>query len=234
MQAPGELSCLNELCGDSGPFAARPDGDARRRTRDAVLWLVAGSSAYGAAMGAWSSFELSLYAAIKLPVLLVATAGVNALANGVVARAAGYRLSLGDALRVVVAAFALAGIVLGSLAPVVLLFDRTVPAPWSPAAWRSHDLLGVLHVAAIAIAGTAAVVRQRRWLAEFAPRREPGALAFAWLALNLFVGAQLAWNLRPWFGSPGMASEFLREHPFDGTCYESVFRLVAQSTFDPK
>ncbi|MCC6407654.1 MAG: hypothetical protein IT453_10825 [Planctomycetes bacterium] len=234
MQAPSAFSCLPELCGDAGPFAARRDGRGQLRTRDAVLWLVAGSAAYGAAMGAWSSYELALYAAIKLPLLLFATAGVNALANGVVARAAGYRLSLGAALRVVIASFSLVGIVLGSLAPVVLLFDRTVPGPWSPAAWRSHDLLGALHVAAIAIAGTAAVVRQRRWLADFAPRGEPGALAFAWLALNLFVGAQLAWNLRPWFGSPGLTSEFLREHPFDGTFYESVFRLVAQSTFDPK
>jgi hypothetical protein len=214
------------LCGDRL--------DVRADARETWVLLVAGSAAYGAAIGAWHSLELALYAAVKLPLLLVATASVNALANGVAARAAGYRLSLADSFGAVMSAFALAASVLAALTPVVLLFDRALPGPWSAVAWRSHDALGCAHVAAIAVAGSAAVLRQRRWLAAFAPRTQPGALALAWLALNLFVGAQLAWNLRPWFGSPGMASEFLRARPFDGTFYDSVFRLVTQLTFDPK
>ena len=74
MQAPNALFALAELsnlAGDAGPFAdARPE-QVRRSTRDAALLLVGGSAAYGAAMGAWSSFELALYAAIKLPLLTV-------------------------------------------------------------------------------------------------------------------------------------------------------------------
>jgi hypothetical protein len=44
--------------------------------------------------------------------------------------------------------------------------------------------------------------------------------------VNLLVGAQISWNLRPWFGSPGMSVAFLREHPFDGTFYDSVFHMI--------
>ena len=44
----------------------------------------------------------------------------------------------------------------------------------------------------------------------------------AWLLVNLIVGAQISWNLRPWFGTPGMSGEFLRPEPFDGNFYESL------------
>jgi len=47
-----------------------------------------------------------------------------------------------------------------------------------------------------------------------------------WLALNLVLGAQISWNLRPWFGTHYLPVAFLREHPFDGTFYESVFRML--------
>ena len=53
---------------------------------------------------------------------------------------------------------------------------------------------------------------------------------FVWLAINLVVGAQISWNLRPWFGSPGLEVEFLRAHPFEGTFYESVFQMLRERT----
>lgn len=236
MQGESPWTSLGTTCSETPPFATR----SATRTFASIAWLVLGSAAYGAAMGGWNSLELAGYTALKLPLLLLATVLVDGLANAAVARASGYRLTLTESLGAGLAAFALAGVVLGSLAPVVGFFDRALPAPWSRAAWRSHDWLGLVHVLAIALAGTAAVRRQRRWLAAYAPptrrgarpARSAGALAFAWLALDLVVGAQLAWNLRPWFGSPGMPSEFLRDRPFDGTFYESVFRLVVQLFFD--
>lgn len=196
----------------------------------APLACIAGGGAlYGAAIGAWRDPLLGLYVAIKLPLVLAATAVVDALANGLWARRLGIDLSLAQSLRAVLTAFALAALVLGSLAPVVLLFDLTLPAAASTQAWLAHDLLGLTHVAAIAFAGTLAMLRQQRWIAELCGSpREARRVVLLWLAINLAVGAQLTWNLRPWFGSPGMPIEFLREHPFEGTFYESVFRMLAQ------
>jgi hypothetical protein len=82
-------------------------------------------------------------------------------------------------------------------------------------------------VAFIALAGTIAIARQRDWIAEVCPGlRGAHALAAVWLMVNLLVGAQLSWNLRPWFGTPGMEVEFLREQPFAGTFYESFVRMI--------
>ena len=90
---------------------------------------------------------------------------------------------------------------------------------------------GIAHVFAISTAGIVAVLRQRQWLSERCPTSpHTRNVACVWLAINLIVGAQLSWNLRPWFGSPRIKVEFLREHPFDGTFYESVFEMTKHLT----
>jgi hypothetical protein len=152
---------------------------------------------------------------------------VNALLNGLWAQRLGLELSLAESLRAVLLSFALAALVLAAFAPVILFFDSSLPGPRTRGALTSHDLLGLSHVGAVAFAGITAVLRQRQWLEQ----RCPGAsqtrrVAWVWLAINLIVGAQLSWNLRPWFGSPGMKVQFLRDHPLDGTFYESVFLMT--------
>jgi uncharacterized membrane protein len=160
-------------------------------------------------------------------VLLLATALFAALANGIWARWFGLDLSLGRSLRAVLMSFALASIVLAALAPVVLLFDLTLPNGDDRAARQAHDVLGLFHVAVIALAGVVAVRRQAAWVARVSPRAHGvNAVVALWLVINLTVGAQLSWNLRPWFGSPGMQTTFLRADPFDGTFYESVLKMI--------
>jgi len=103
----------------------------------------------------------------------------------------------------------------------------TLPGPGSADARVGHDVLGLSHVLLIAFAGVAAVRRQQRWLREaFPSATHDFRVVTIWLAVNLIVGAQLSWNLRPWFGTPGMEVEFLREDAFHGTLYESVYRMV--------
>lgn len=187
-------------------------------------------SLYGAAMGAWRDPLLALFVAVKLPLLFLSAALVAALANGMWARWLGLDLSLHRSLRAVLMAFALASVMLAACAPVVALFALTLPNGDDERARFAHDGLGLLHVAIIALAGSVAVRRQSRWIAHLSPgARGARAAVGAWLVLNLVVGAQLAWNLRPWFGSPGMPVTFLRERPFDGTFYESVLRMILHS-----
>jgi hypothetical protein len=54
---------------------------------------------------------------------------------------------------------------------------------------------------------------------------------FGWLAGNLFLGAQIAWNLRPFIGSPRLAIEFLRSDPLRGNFYEAVWRALRHLVF---
>jgi hypothetical protein len=54
---------------------------------------------------------------------------------------------------------------------------------------------------------------------------------FSWLAGNLFLGAQLAWNLRPFIGSPTLAVQFFRDDPLRGNFYEAVWRACRHLFF---
>ncbi|HAH98263.1 MAG TPA: hypothetical protein DCO70_02935, partial [Verrucomicrobiales bacterium] len=66
---------------------------------------------------------------------------------------------------------------------------------------------------------------------DFAGTSRAGTIAFfAWLTGNLFVGAQVAWNLRPYFVSPGLKVEFLRPDPFNGNFYEAIWVAIKNIT----
>jgi hypothetical protein len=53
----------------------------------------------------------------------------------------------------------------------------------------------------------------------------------AWLAANLFLGAQISWLLRPFVGAPELPVEFLRSNAFQGNFYETVF-LALKNLFN--
>jgi hypothetical protein len=50
-------------------------------------------------------------------------------------------------------------------------------------------------------------------------------LLYVWILLFGFVGTQLAWTLRPFFGSPGM--EFSLYRQIDGNFYAEIFRTIS-------
>jgi len=49
-------------------------------------------------------------------------------------------------------------------------------------------------------------------------------LLYIWIALFGFVGTQLAWTLRPFFGSPDQPFEYFRD--IEGTFYADIFRTI--------
>jgi hypothetical protein len=50
-------------------------------------------------------------------------------------------------------------------------------------------------------------------------------LLHVWILLFGFVGTQLAWTLRPFFGSPGQPFGLYRK--IDGNFYGEIFRTIA-------
>lgn len=231
MLRPARFSAL-DLCREESGLAQRwIAGKTRGDGLRALGVLCVFAAIYGASIGAWRAPQLALFVAIKLPLLLVGTALVDGLLLALVARRFGFELSLPASLRAVLSGFALASLVLAGFAPVVLLFDLSLPAPGSQAASFAHAALGLLHVAALGFAGSVAVLRQRRWLQAWCvDPRAAARVVGVWLLINLLVGAQLSWVLRPWFGTPGMEVQFLRDDPFRGTFYESLFLMFVQLT----
>jgi hypothetical protein len=58
------------------------------------------------------------------------------------------------------------------------------------------------------------------------PQRSPSmALLYIWILLFGFVGTQLAWTLRPFFGSKGEPFAIFRT--IEGNFYAEIFRTIA-------
>jgi hypothetical protein len=51
-------------------------------------------------------------------------------------------------------------------------------------------------------------------------------LLYIWILLFGFVGTQLGWTLRPFFGSPGEKFELFRN--IDGTFYGDIFSTIGR------
>jgi hypothetical protein len=67
-------------------------------------------------------------------------------------------------------------------------------------------------------------------LRQPAPRTEKQpapsmTLLYVWILLFGFVGTQLAWTLRPFFGSPGMKFSLYRD--IDGNFYSEIIRTLS-------
>ncbi len=202
-----------------------------------ALWLamtVGGSAAFGAAMGWWRAPEQALYTAVKLPLVLLLTALGNALLNAMLAPLLGVNIGLRQSLLAVLMSFTIAGTILGGVAPLLaFVIWNAPPLAHSESAGTTHAFILLTIVAAIAFAGIAANVRLLRLLERLGGSASVARrVLFAWLAVNLLLGSQIAWNLRPFVGSPGLAVQFLRDDPFKGSFYESVFRSLGRLFLD--
>ena len=128
--------------------------------------------------------------------------------------------------------FAIAATILGGFAPITVFVWYNAPTLQSRNAILGHSMMLLTHVFAIALAGVTA----NRWLLSLLREMSGRAstartVLFSWLAGNLFLGAQLAWNLRPFIGSPRLAVQFLRDDPLHGNFYEAVWRALRHLLF---
>ena len=127
--------------------------------------------------------------------------------------------------------------VLLALAPVTLFLISTVApdpaAAASPDALRlPHNIMLLLHYSLLAIAGLFAVLRFHHILrATLPPACNRSALALLWLAAYALVGAQLAWILRPFVGSPFYPIAFIRPDALQRNVYEFFYHDIFHYLF---
>ncbi len=198
-------------------------------TRDLLL-ILAGAGAFGAALGCWRDPWQSVFAGIKLPLILLLTAAGNAMLNAMLAPLLGLRLRFRQSFLAILASFALAAAILGAFSPLAAFVIWNAP-PLAAGANDSstHAAILLLLVGVIAFAGMAANLRLLQLLRALAGDSATSwRVLLAWLAGNLFLGSQLSWVLRPFIGNPSMPVEFLRADAFRGNFYETVFRSAVQ------
>lgn len=190
-----------------------------------VIFL--GAGLFGSALGAWRAPLQSLYLAAKLPLILILTTLFNGLANGMLAPLLGLNVGFRQSLGLVLSSFAIAATILAGFSPIMLFLIWN--APVSDVSGASFYIVLLTGITAIAFAGVAASARLLGLLRALAKDAQTARkVLFVWLAGNLFLGAQISWNFRPFIGSPEMAVEFLRDDAFSGNFYEAVFRVVGR------
>jgi hypothetical protein len=216
------------LCrGDSAAIAPWLEERDPRWLLTCAVTITLGCALYGGVVGLWRAPMQAVYTAIKMPLLIFLTCGGNALLNGLLAQVLGAGLSFRQSALAILMSFTIAALILAALSPVALFIMANAPPLASAGRGIGHSITLLTDVLFVAYAGVVANRRLLRLLAQICTTPDAARRVFwSWLAGNLFLGAQLAWVLRPFIGSPGLAVQFLRDDPFRGTFYGTVYRTV--------
>jgi hypothetical protein len=194
----------------------------------ALVWIVAGAGLFGAALGSWRSGSQAMITATKFPILILLTTFGNAALNFMLAAQFGFRLRWSECLHYFLLAFVIASVCLAAFSPLILFLVWNLPAP-TPRMTTTPPGYFWLQLIAVILLAAAGIVGHRRLLQKMSRVISPSVarrVFWSWLAINLFLGSQLAWILRPFVGLPSLPVEFFRPHAFSGSFYETLFLAV--------
>lgn len=210
----------------TSPSWLRPVDDVlRQRTGRAIaacgVALVA-AMFYGAVMGSYAGNApprvlMMLFAALKVPLLVVVSFALCLPSWYVLHALLGLRDDFPEALRAVLLSQATLAVTLASLAPLVALWYVS---------FADYQQALLFNGAMFAVASLAAQIALRRSYRPLIARRPAHVWTLrAWLIVYIFVGIQMAWVLRPFVGNPGSAVTLFRKDAWDNA-YVFVARLV--------
>jgi hypothetical protein len=160
--------------------------DLPATARAALLAIAGGSALFGAALGSFRGGVQVLYAAVKLPLVVLLTAAVCAPALTAMHRALDRHAELRRDLALVLSALALASLVMAAEAPILYLAVAT---------GASYHQLILMGFGAGAVAGA---VGLGFLVAGLAPGAGRGAVALGLVLVLALVGVQMAWMGRPY------------------------------------
>jgi hypothetical protein len=223
-----EISVL--LRGEPERIAAWTGQWSARRLALHVVVIIIGTGLYGAAMGWWRDPQQALFTAVKFPLIILFTTGGNALLNAMLAPLLGLNIPFRQSFSAILMSFVIAAAILGAFSPLLAFMVWNAPS-MSPEAvsGSTYSFIKLTHVAVIAFAGITGNARLFQLLAQLGGSRTVARrVLFAWLAVNLFLGSQLSWILRPFIGSPLLPVEFFRAAALHGNFYENVFHSLLQ------
>lgn len=208
--------------------------ELRTSIRRSLIIIFIGAGCYGFSIGFWRGLEMALYVAVKTPMLLFITLLLTGFLNGLLGLVLGSGIGFRQSLLCQLLAFSLSSILLASFAPITLFLALEAPASNPEEARQAHSFYLLIHTAIIGGAGLLAVIRLFGLIRALTPDIVAARVTLlSWLASNAFVGAQLSYLLRPFFGSPGLEIAFLRKDAFNGTFYETVWNALTNLVSAP-
>jgi hypothetical protein len=175
----------------------------------------------GAALGSYRGGEQIVYAAIKLPLVLLGTAALSAPALTAIGVAVGRRARFASDLALVMSALAFGALLLCACTPLLML-GRAVELPY-------HQMI-LVTVTCFAIAGFASLHMVVKALASEGSRGW-GSGVVGLCIVFVLVGGQLAWALRPYLVRPRSPEVvFVRE--LEGSLFDSILTTTRSSRGD--
>ena len=209
------ITAVDALLRGEGRFAV---GRGRVPVAQLAGLVVAFGFAYGAAMGSSTRATQALYSGLKVPLLLAVSTFVCLPSFYVVNTLLGLREDFSAALRGILAAQAAVAAGLLSLAPLVLVLYRSTES------YRGAVLGNGVGFALATVAGQRVLARHYEPLVRRDPRHR--LCRRVWVSLYVFVAIQLAWVLRPFVGSPGLPTTFLREGAWSNAYVAVIEKLL--------
>lgn len=175
---------------------------------------------YGAVIGAFAGPLQALSSAAKLPALYLITLIICLPTLYFFNIIFGSKLTLGQHFVILLGAAAIISILLFSFAPVTLFFLATID---------NYEFFKLLNVVIFGITGFLGINFLYHGLQDLSHQDSVGQatrtqILQAWLILYAFVGSQLGWTLRPFFGAPGEPFQLFRD--MQGNFYLNVIQSI--------
>lgn len=177
---------------------------------------------YGAIIGSFQGGAQTLSSAIKLPALYLITLIVCFPTLYFFNILFGSKKSFGQHFAMLMTAVSVISVLLFSFAAVALFFRITT---------NNYQFFILLNVAFFGITGFIGIKFFYQGMQMMSQQDSEGAetrrnLLQFWLVLYAFVGTQLAWTLRPFFGRAGTPFVLFRE--MEGNFYLSIMQSLAE------
>jgi hypothetical protein len=192
--------------------------DLSPKLRSMILSTIIYLALYGLVMGVSNSWQQAIMSAVKLPVLFLVTLLICLPTLYFFNLLYGSQLTFAQTAALMMAAVTVTAALTLAFASITLFFWLTVP---------DYGFFILLNVGVLAITawwGLAFLRQGMRHIQRGATQARAGRILAIWIAIYAFVGTQMGWALKPFFGAPGQAFEIIRRS--EGTFYTSVFRII--------
>lgn len=219
------LGVFLELLKDRKTFLDEIHSQVQLKTKISALLICSFAcfAFYGAIIGAFSSPQQAIASAVKLPALYLLTLIICLPALYIFNVLFGSTKSIAQHFTYVLSTAAVIALLLCGFAPVTLFFLITITG-------RDYSFFLLLNVAIFGLTGVFGVSFLHQAMRPDTEETDSNVKIRAkilrlWLMLYGFVGSQLGWTLRPFFGA--YAERFQVFRPHSGNFLTGVWNAIA-------
>ena len=178
---------------------------------------------YGAVMGSSHSLWQAISSALKLPMMFLATLFICAPTLYFFNVLFGSNQSIAQNVALILTAITVTAVLLLSFAPITLFFLLTTSQ------YQFFKLLNVAIFSASGIMGVIFLAQGMRIVSADGGSQGASGRRYVlrmWMFLYAFVGSQLAWTIRPFFGAPELEFELFPQ--LGGNFYTNIFASLGE------